>query len=151
MPKSTRKTSWKAAQLKTKTTQQRKEATSSATSGKKSPVTPREHPQRTTSTAPPPKRKANQTSNEWQNKWQKTCPLTTEDIPAIFSPLVWRVYNHKFSLTLFKCKRTVVVCLHYCVCRNKWFFVWRVLYYHHLSGECTITSLPWHFLNVSEL
>jgi len=40
------------------------------------------------STVPPPKRKANQTSNEQQNKRQKMRPLTTEDIPAIVKAVV---------------------------------------------------------------
>ena len=28
---------------------------------------------------------------------------------VLLSPLVWRVYGHKFALTLFECKRAVVV------------------------------------------
>jgi len=30
---------------------------------------------------------------------------------VVLSPLVWRVYDHKFVLTFFDCKQAVVVCV----------------------------------------
>ena len=53
---------------------------------------------------------------------------------VLLSPLVWRVYDHKFALTLFECKRAVVVCV----------FVYTIVFTETnglLYGECsTITT-----------